>query len=465
MNRLNHVFITGDCRQMRYTDNESVDLIVTSPPYWQLKDYGDSDQIGFGQSYEEYIDSLNLVWMECFRVLRKGCRLCINIGDQFARAAYYGRYKVVPIHSEIIRFCETIGFDYMGSIIWQKQTTMHTSGGGKVMGSYPYPRGGIVKINYEHILLFKKPGESKPISHEVKERSKLSDEEWNTFFSSHWYFPGERQNKHIAVFPEELPSRLIRMFSFSEDTVLDPFMGSGTTALAALRNNRNAVGYEINSDFFKFYTDKVLVQFPRNIITFQNIVQEPVENTDKLLRLLPYRHIDSSGLNRDDLALNNSYGSVLAVRPENYLHLKSECMADFSSNKDSEKAIPTVLMNHVDKHAILQMIKTGITYVRIGDVRGSLTVTPGFSRLKYVLIHNGGTGPLLFKLVNTGSFQIWTKETLEKYGFSPKSSPYYAVLKFKSLNPIKFKKIPSLMKGKGTYVAKIISLNEFGLLE
>ena len=120
-------------------------------------------------------------------------------------------------------------------------------------------------------------------------------------------------------------------------------------------------------------------------------------------------------------------------------------------------------MNHVDKGAILKMIETGITYVRIGDVRGSLTVTPGFSRLKYVLLHYGGTDPLLFKLAKTGSFQIWTKETLKKYGFSPKSSPYYAVLKFKSLDPIKFKKVPSLMKGKGTYVAKIISIDEIEL--
>lgn len=99
--------------------------------------------------------------MECFRVLKSGCRLCINVGDQFARAAYYGRYKVVPIHSEIIRFCETIGFDYMGAIIWQKPTIMHTSGGSNVMGSYPYPRGGILKIDYEYICCSKSRGQIK----------------------------------------------------------------------------------------------------------------------------------------------------------------------------------------------------------------------------------------------------------------------------------------------------------------
>lgn len=94
------------------TDN-SVQLIVTSPPYWQLKDYGSNNQIGFNQNYEDYINSLNLVWEECYRVLENGCRLCVNIGDQFARAVFYGRYKVIPIRTEIIKFCESIGFDYM----------------------------------------------------------------------------------------------------------------------------------------------------------------------------------------------------------------------------------------------------------------------------------------------------------------------------------------------------------------
>lgn len=448
---------------MSYTDNESVDLIVTSPPYWQLKDYGNPSQIGFNQSYSEYIDSLNLVWMECFRVLKSGCRLCINIGDQFARVAYYGRYKVVPIHSEIIRFCETIGFDYMGAIIWHKPTTMHTSGGSNIMGSYPYPRGGIVKIDYEYILLFKKPGTYKAPSQEKRDASKLTDEEWNTFFSSHWNFMGEKQNKHIAVFPEELPYRLIRMFSFYGDTVLDPFMGSGTTALAAIRNGRNVVGYEINHEFIKFYEDKVLSQYSKSQVNFRHIAQKVGVTEEDLVRLLPYRYVDVCGLNRDEMASKNCYGSIMTVRPENYHDLNSDSVTDLSILDERNNGSPTVLVNHVDKRAILQMIETGITYVRIGDVKGSLTVTPGFSRLKYVLLHYGGSDPLLFRLAKTGSFQIWTKEALEKYGFLPKSASYYAVLKFKNSESIKFKKVPSLLKGKGTYVAKIISIKEIEL--
>ena len=118
-----HVLINGDSRNMAKLADQSVHLIVTSPPYWQLTDYGPTNQIGFHDSYQAYINDLNLVWMECARILHDGCRLCINIGDQFARSVYYGRYKVIPIRTEIIRFCEHIGLDYMGSVIWQKQTT------------------------------------------------------------------------------------------------------------------------------------------------------------------------------------------------------------------------------------------------------------------------------------------------------------------------------------------------------
>jgi DNA modification methylase len=139
-----HRIINGDSRQMNLLEDQSVQLIVTSPPYWQLKDYGADEQIGFNDSYESYINNLNLVWAECYRVLHDGCRLCINIGDQFARSVYYGRYKVIPIRTEIIKFCETLGMDYMGAVIWQKQTTMNTTGGGAVMNSVPYPHNELI---------------------------------------------------------------------------------------------------------------------------------------------------------------------------------------------------------------------------------------------------------------------------------------------------------------------------------
>jgi DNA modification methylase len=249
--------IIGDSRKMVELPDESVDLVVTSPPYWHIKDYGVKGQIGYGQSLHEYLKSLYLVWKECFRVLKPGTRLCINIGDQFLRSIIYGRYKIAPLHSEFITQCEKIGFDYMGSIIWQKKTTMHTTGGATVMGSYPFPPNGMIEIDYEFILIFKKPGKRKPPSKEIKEKSKLTKEEWKKYFSGHWNFPGERQIDHEAMFPEELPKRLIKMFTFVGDTVLDPFSGSGTTVKAAINLDRNSVGYEINEGFLPIIKKKI----------------------------------------------------------------------------------------------------------------------------------------------------------------------------------------------------------------
>jgi len=271
--------------------DESVHLIVTSPPYWQLKDYGPKQQIGYNDTYQDYINNLNLVWQQCHRVLHKGCRLCVNIGDQFARSVYYGRYKVIPIRTEIIKFCETIGFDYMGAIIWQKVTTCNTTGGATIMGSFPYPRNGIIKIDYEFILIFKKPGKPPAVSKKVKERSRLSIDEWNEYFYGHWNFSGARQDSHLASFPEELPRRLIKMFSFADDTVLDPFLGSGTTSVAALRLLRNSIGYEINADYLS--TIKARLDETAGLFNSENSVEvvrqasAPVD-FQKDIQSLPY---------------------------------------------------------------------------------------------------------------------------------------------------------------------------------
>ncbi len=286
-----HTIITGDSRKMAELEDESVHLVVTSPPYWHLKDYGAPEQIGYNETYEDYINNLNLVWKECFRVLHKGCRFCVNIGDQFSRSVYYGRYKVIPIRTEIIKFCETIGFDYMGAVIWQKVTTTNTTGGATIMGSFPYPRNGILKLDYEFILIFKKYGEPPPVSRETKEKSKLTTEEWNTYFSGHWNFSGVKQDKHLAMFPVELPARLIKMFTFVGDTVLDPFLGSGTTTLAAKELNRNSAGYEINTEFLPVIKEKLGVNenklFDKADIAFLN--QKPLSvNFKKEIKKLPY---------------------------------------------------------------------------------------------------------------------------------------------------------------------------------
>jgi len=276
---------------MQEVTDDSVHLVITSPPYWQLKDYGNGSQVGFDDSYEEYINNLNIVWSQCHRVLKKGCRLCVNIGDQFARSVYYGRYKVIPIRTEIIRFCETIGFDYMGAIIWQKVTTCNTTGGATIMGSFPYPRNGILKIDYEFILIFKKHGVPPKVSKQIKEQSKMSIKEWNEFFSGHWNIPGEKQDKHLAMFPEEIPFRLIKMFSFVGDTILDPFLGSGTTSLTAKKLGRNSVGYEINPDFLSIIKEKLGIN--QKLIFEENdfeIIQQRNANVDyrKIIKGHPY---------------------------------------------------------------------------------------------------------------------------------------------------------------------------------
>lgn len=292
-----HKLIQGDSRNLSLIKDRSVHLIITSPPYWQLKDYGNDGQIGFHDSYECYINNLNAVWAECYRVLHDGCRLCINIGDQFARSVYYGRYKVIPIRTEIIRFCETLGMDYMGAVIWQKQTTMNTTGGGAVMGSFPYPRNGILKIDYEFILIFKKQGKAPVPTVEQKKLSEMTKEEWNAYFASHWNFGGAKQDGHIAVFPEELPRRLIKMFSFAGETIFDPFMGSGTTALAARNLQRNSIGYEINPDFKLYYEQKVVssLSFDGASYSFECDNSE-FEIKDKM-KTLPYLFCDPHKMN------------------------------------------------------------------------------------------------------------------------------------------------------------------------
>jgi len=296
-----HKIIIGDSRRMTELPDESVHLVITSPPYWQLKDYGEQNQLGFNDSYEDYINNLDLVWNECFRVLHGGCRLCINIGDQFARSVYYGRYKVIPIRTEIIKFCEVLGMDYMGAIIWQKVTTTNTTGGATIMGSFPYPRNGILKIDYEFILIFKKSGNPPKVSKEAKELSKLTTEEWNTYFAGHWYFGGERQDKHLAMFPGELPRRLIQMFSFVSDVVLDPFLGSGTTSLAAKNLNRNSVGYEINPKFVPIIKHKLKVSEQdlfRNV-TYEFITQKKSDDDlSKRIQSLPYIFTDPHKLDK-----------------------------------------------------------------------------------------------------------------------------------------------------------------------
>jgi modification methylase len=323
-----HRVINGDSRNMNELSDNSVDLVITSPPYWQLKDYGTENQIGYNDSYEEYINHLNIVWKECYRVLDNGSRLCINIGDQFARAVYYGRYKVIPIRTEIIKFCETIGFDYMGAIMWQKKTTSNTTGGASLMGSYPYPKNGIISIDYEFILIFKKLGTPQKPTKEIKELSKMTKEEWKTYFDGHWYFGGAKQDGHIAMFPEELPRRLIKMFSFVGDTILDPFLGSGTTSLAARNLNRNSVGYEMNPKFIPFVKRKLEIEQGDIFNSDYEFIQQSIQNVDfkNEIQKLPYVFKDFHAFDKKTDPKKLQFGSKIdqngSTQREEYYSIK-----------------------------------------------------------------------------------------------------------------------------------------------
>ena len=247
MNR--HRIFFADSRRMPELDDESVHLVVTSPPYWCIKDYDHPGQIGRDQSYEEYLADLRGVLAECHRVLCPGCRAAINIGDQYLRASEHGRYRVQPIPADLTMIGRELGFDFMGNIIWKKISTTSTTGGGSWMGSIYHPRDGHVTYEHEYILLLRKQGDWPHPTPEQKEKSRLTKQQRSEWFRGVWNVPPARQKDHGAMFPLEIPRRLILMYSFHGETVLDPFLGSGTTAEAAEAAGRNSVGYELNTDF------------------------------------------------------------------------------------------------------------------------------------------------------------------------------------------------------------------------
>lgn len=269
-----HEIYFTDAVNIRKLPPKSVQLVLTSPPYWKIKDYGNEKQIGYNDDLNSYFKKLGRIWEACFRALSPGCKMVINIGDQFL-SAKKGKavYQIIPLHSMLIndilnRFQNDIF--YLGSINWSKVTTSNTSGGGKIMGSIYYPRNGYFFINREYIAVFRKAGKDPRPDKKNKQMSWISLKKWRTWFKDTWLFPGERMTHHIAMFPEELPRRIIQMYSFVGDTVLDPFTGSGTTNKVAAELGRNSIGFEIgfqtedNPDWKQIIKTKVRrANFPR----------------------------------------------------------------------------------------------------------------------------------------------------------------------------------------------------------
>lgn len=245
---IDHTVYGLTAESMHDLDDESIHLVVTSPPYWNIKDYGHNDQIGYDDSLKTYLNRLRSVWSECYRVLKPGCRMVVNIGDQYHRSEDGNPYQITPLNAHMINSILDATQQeilFLGSIIWQKITNTETSGGACVMGSYGRPRNGYVSYDYEYVNIFRKPGDDPDVPNELKSRDEIGKEEWKTLFSGHWQFPGARQEAHVAPFPEELPRRVLRMFTFTGDRVLDPFLGRGTTVAVADAMNRSSVGYEI----------------------------------------------------------------------------------------------------------------------------------------------------------------------------------------------------------------------------
>jgi site-specific DNA-methyltransferase (adenine-specific) len=238
----------------------SVNLIITSPPYWTLKDYGDEEQIGLGSSsYDKYIEELNKVWSECVRVLAPDGKMCINIMPFLltGKAARFDRRETKLVLPDIESFMESTGVMYQfGLYIWDKRKIARFSS----FGSYPYPSNIFSTYPYEWITVFSKKGKRHKVDKKIKEKSKISAKEWQDWaINSIWEMqPAKAKSEgHPAPFPDELPKRLIRLHSFYGDTVLDPFLGTGTTAKVANELGRKAIGYELNKEYLKLIEKKL----------------------------------------------------------------------------------------------------------------------------------------------------------------------------------------------------------------
>ncbi len=260
-----HILHQGDSRDLDWIGSSSVHLILTSPPYWTLKEYPQREgQLGLIASYDAFHDELEKVWRHCFRVLVPGGRLVCVVGDVCLSRRRHGRHMVMPIHADIVVRARKIGFDNLSPIFWYKiaNANYEVENGSTFLGK-PYEPNAIIKNDVEFILMLRKPGGYRQPTEEQRAASKLTEEEYQQWFQQVWNgVTGESTKEHPAPYPEELAYRLVRMFSFSGDTVLDPFMGLGTTLLAASRCGRNSIGVEIEPAYVKKVKARLEAAFP-----------------------------------------------------------------------------------------------------------------------------------------------------------------------------------------------------------
>jgi len=251
-----HQVYRSDARG-RSLERNSVHLVLTSPPYWTLKEYNRSDgQLGYISNYDHFLDELDKVWQICFDALAPGGRLICVVGDVcLSRRKNGGRHTVVPLHASIQERCRAIGFDNLAPIIWHKiaNAQFEAEGNGSAFLGKPYEPNSVIKNDIEFILMQRKPGGYRTPDLPTRVLSIISEENYQCWFQQIWTgLTGASTRHHPPPYPQELASRLIRMFSFVGDTVLDPFLGTGTTSLAAAQCGRNSIGFEVDKSYFDY---------------------------------------------------------------------------------------------------------------------------------------------------------------------------------------------------------------------
>jgi len=263
-----HRLFLGDCRSMDGVADESVHLAVTSPPYWCLKKYpGARGQLGEVSDYEAFLTELDQVWKEALRVLVPGGRLVVVVGDVCLSRKQHGRHVVYPLHASIQEHCRALGFDNLAPIIWYKiSNAKHETENGSGFLGKPYEPNAVVKNDVEYILFQRKPGGYRRPSLAARLLSVIPESDHREWFQQIWSIPGSSTRNHPAPFSLDLAERLVRMFSFVGDTVLDPFMGTATTNLAAQHWGRDSIGFEVEPRYFKMARNRLASLNSRVII-------------------------------------------------------------------------------------------------------------------------------------------------------------------------------------------------------
>lgn len=282
-----HRLIQGDARYLDFIPDQSIHLALTSPPYWILKRYNENpNQLGHVEDYEQFLEDLSKVWEHVYRTLVPGGRLVCVVGDVCLSRRKYGRHLVVPLHADICVSCRKIGFDNLNPIIWHKisNASYEVSNGSRFLGK-PYEPNAIIKNDIEFILMQRKPGGYRSPTPEQRELSRISKKDFQKWFQQFWNISGASTRKHPAPFPLELASRLVRMFSFHGDTVLDPFVGSGTTMTAALRADRNSIGLDIDAEYCRMAAGQLKTEASNLFHNARPIFQKSVIDEDGLVTI------------------------------------------------------------------------------------------------------------------------------------------------------------------------------------